>query len=272
MAHVEPHKFYVCHVPNTSSVHKKCISRNVHRIYYQSDGEKLHPGLACYAKTSRATLKGMILLVIRVIPCPCYCRLLSVWEHQHLPQCGSCSWGMISLHCLWLLFPWGSDCLFCCVGWTLTFLLVIIEYKFLTWIGSPMVTAKDVSDKCIEMCNKKNILWCFIHQSVKRDAMINSKCSCNWTVAGLTFGGEPFFHMSIHKVCIEDLFSITSFMGKHHSSWLCPHAIWNIMFAGLEEPSAWHLFNWDCCSLQASLILQTKKRSTLYPLLLETLF
>jgi hypothetical protein len=31
--------FYVCHVPNTKSVHKKCVSRNVHRISYQSDGK-----------------------------------------------------------------------------------------------------------------------------------------------------------------------------------------------------------------------------------------
>jgi hypothetical protein len=29
--------FYVHHVPNTKSVHERCISRNVHRISYQSD-------------------------------------------------------------------------------------------------------------------------------------------------------------------------------------------------------------------------------------------
>jgi hypothetical protein len=31
--------FYVHHMPNTKSVHEKCISRNVHRIFYQSDGK-----------------------------------------------------------------------------------------------------------------------------------------------------------------------------------------------------------------------------------------
>jgi hypothetical protein len=46
-----------------------------------------------------------------------------------------------------------------------------------------MVTPKDVLDKCIEMHNKKkNVLWCFIHQSMKGDTMINLNCSCIWTV------------------------------------------------------------------------------------------
>jgi hypothetical protein len=55
------------------------------------------------------------------------------------------------------------------------FLLVIIgEYRFQTSIGSPMVTPKDASDKCIEMRNKKNILWCFIHQSIKGDTFLDA--------------------------------------------------------------------------------------------------
>jgi hypothetical protein len=117
-----------------------------------------------------------------VIPCLCYCRLLLVFSVIALAF--ATMWKIFMVYdqsvsfVIFVLRYW----LFCCVGWTLTFSLVIIEYRLQTWIGRPMVTLKDMSDKCIKVCNKKNILWCFIHQIVKGHAMINSKCSCIRTV------------------------------------------------------------------------------------------
>ncbi len=104
-----------------------------------------------------------------------------------------------------------------------------------------MVTLKDMSDKCIEVRNKKNILWHFIHQIVKGDAMINSKCSCIWTVAEEVNG--CFTRVSTKSASrIRYPFEAT-WVDTTALDFAQPCAISNIMFAGPEEPSDGRLFN-----------------------------
>jgi hypothetical protein len=137
--------------------------------------------LVHYSKSSHAFLKG-VMLVNQVIPCSCYCQQLLVFSVR--ASAFATMWKMFMRYdqsasfVIFVLRFW----LFFCVRWTLTFSLVIMEYRFQTWIGSPMVTPKDALDKCIKMRNKKNVLWCFVHQSIKGDTMINSKRSCIRTV------------------------------------------------------------------------------------------
>jgi hypothetical protein len=44
------------------------------------------------------------------------------------------------------------------------------------------MTYKDASKKSIKLCKKEDILWCFIHQSVKGDSMSKMYGSSVWAV------------------------------------------------------------------------------------------
>jgi hypothetical protein len=49
--------------------------------------------------------------------------------------------------------------------------------------SKPIGAAKDALDEGIKMSNEDNILWCFIHQSIKREAMSKTECGSIRAVA-----------------------------------------------------------------------------------------
>jgi hypothetical protein len=72
--------------------------------------------------------------------------------------------------------------LICCIRWTFAFAFKIFENRFQTGTRLPIGTTKDVPDKGIEMSNEDDIFWCFIHQSIKREAMIETKSGGIWAI------------------------------------------------------------------------------------------